>query len=126
MPIVNNDEIPEIPWRNNYRKWNIVSDGDGTTSTSLSLSKVGTGAGAPLHKHADDEIIVILEGQLEVKIGNETTLVDANHTLVVPPNIPHAFRNLGPGEAKLLTFFPVRNPFDNTLFLEGLPPSSIT
>ena len=122
MPIVSHANIPETPWRPNYRKWDITRPGDGTTSSSMSYSVVGLGAGAPLHTHQADELIVVLDGTLEARLGDEVQRVDAEHTLVIPPNTPHSFTNVGPGDARLLTFFPDPAPFERTTYLEGAPP----
>ena len=66
MPIVDHNSVPEVPWRPNYRKWDLAGPEQGVTS-SLSYSEAAVGTGAPLHYHADDELIVILEGTLEVR-----------------------------------------------------------
>ena len=72
MPIIDHNNATEVPWRPNYRKWLITEEGDGTTAIDASVSEVGIGTGAPLHTHEDDELIVILEGTLRVRIGDET------------------------------------------------------
>ena len=41
---------------------------------------------------------------------------------MIPPNVPHAFTNVGPGDLKIISFFPVQDPFNHTTFLEGEPP----
>ncbi len=124
MPIIDHQHATEVPWRPNYRKWLITEDGDGTTSTDASLSEVGVGAGAPLHTHEDDELIVVLEGTLRVRIGDETHDVRSDHTIVVPPGEPHGFEAIGTAPARILGFFPVQDPFLRTAFLEGGPPAS--
>ena len=124
MPIVDHGTLPETPWRPNYRKWDITKPGDGSTSSSLSFSVVGVGAGAPLHTHEADELIVILEGTVEARLGDLVQRVGPEHTLVVPPNVPHAFTNVGPGDARMMAFFPISDPFDHTTFLEGAPPET--
>ena len=125
MPVVDHNSIPETPWRPNYRKWDIIRPGDGTTSSSLSYSVVGVGTGAPLHTHEADELIVILEGTLEARLGDESHQVGPGHTLVVPPNVPHGFTNAGPGDARILAFFPIPDPFNHTTYLEGTPPQAV-
>ena len=124
MPIVDHNTLPESPWRPNYRKFDITAPGDGTTSSYLSYSAVGAGAGAPLHFHEAEELIVILEGTLEVRLGDDLHRVESNHTLVIPAHLPHAFTNVGPGEATILTFFPIPDPFDHTTYLKGVPPEA--
>ena len=100
MPIIDHNNAPEVPWRPNYRKWAITQEGDGTTSTDASISEVGVGTGAPLHTHEDDELIVVLSGTLSVRYGDETHEVGADHTIVVPPNVPHGFTAIGDGLAQ--------------------------
>ena len=124
MPIVDHNGIPETPWRPNYRRWEITRPGDGTTSSSLSYSEVGTGTGAPLHTHEADELITILEGTLEVRLGHEVHTIGPDHTLVIPPNVPHGFKSVGAGDARILAFFPIADPFAHTTFLEGGPPQA--
>jgi len=123
MPIVSHGEN-EVPWRPNYRKWEITQPDDGTTSSSMSYSVIGVGAGAPMHTHEADELIVVLEGTLEVRINDDVYTVGPNHTVVVPPNVPHGFTIVGESDARILGFFPIQDPFDHTQFLEGGPPQA--
>ena len=120
MPIIDHKQIPETPWRPNYRKWDITRPGDGTTSSSLAYSEAAAGTGAPLHVHEADELIVVLEGRLEARLGDEVREVGPDQTVVVPPGQPHGFTVLEP--ARLLAFFPVPDPFNHTTYLEGAPP----
>ena len=60
--------------------------------------------------------------EIEAKLGNKTQVVNKDHTLVIPPNTPHGFKNTGKTKAKILTFFPIQNPFDHTHYLEGSKP----
>ena len=124
MPVIDHNDLPETPWRPNYRKWDITREGDGTTSSSLSYSVVGVGAGAPLHTHEADELIVILEGTLEAQLGDDVVTVGADHTVVIPPNVPHGFKSVGPGDARIIAFFPIQDPFNHTHYLEGAPPEA--
>ncbi len=124
MPIVDHHKLPETPWRPNYRKWDITGPDDGTTSSDLSYSVAGPGTGAPLHSHEADELIVLLEGELEVRLGGETSRVGPDHTLVIPPNVPHGFTVVGDEDARMLAFFPVSDPFERTTYLEGGPPGA--
>ncbi len=125
MPIIDHSDLPEVPWRPDHRKWDVTRPGDGTTSSSLSIFVVGVGAGAPLHQHRADELIVILEGMLEVRIGGQVQRVGPEHTLVIPPDTPHGFTSVGPGDARLLVFFPVQDAFQHTTYLEGRPPAAL-
>lgn len=122
MPIVDHKAVPETPWRPNYHKWDLVGPNQGVSS-NLSYSVAEPGTGAPLHYHEDDELIVVLEGTIEVRLGDEVHCVGPDHTVVVPPNVPHSFKCLGPGKTKMLTFFPVPYPFKRTTYLQGDLPA---
>ena len=124
MPIIEHRTAPEIPWRPAYRMWELAGAKDGMSS-SLSLSVVGAGAGAPLHAHRDDELIVVLDGILEVRLGQEVHRVGADHTVAIPPDVPHSFTSVGEKAARVLIFFPVAYPFEGTTYLEGSPPQSL-
>ena len=126
MPIIDHNNATEVPWRPNYRKWLITEPGDGTTAIDASVSEVGLGTGAPLHTHEDDELIVILEGTLRVRVGDETLDVGADHTIVVPPGQPHGFEAVGDAPARIVGVFPAKDPFLRTKFLEGGPPAAHT
>ena len=123
MPIVSHGEN-EVPWRPNYRKWDITQSDDDTTSSSMSYSVIGVGAGAPMHTHEADELIVVLEGTLEVRINDDVYQVGPDHTIVVPPNVPHGFTIVGDSDARILGFFPIQDPFNHTQYIEGGPAQS--
>ena len=103
MPIINNRDVPEVPWRPGYRKWDITLAEHGVTST-LSINTAEPGTGAPLHTHEMDELIMIIEGQVEVRIDEEVHIVEKDHTLVIPPGAEHGFKIVGDETAKLLVF----------------------
>ena len=90
MPIIDHNDVPEVPWRPGYRKWDVTLQEHGV-STSLSLNTAEPGTGAPLHTHAIDELIKIMEGTLEVRIDGETITVEKDHTVVIPPGAEHGF-----------------------------------
>ena len=81
MPIINHQQVPEVPWRPGYRKWDVAGREQGVTST-FSINTAEPGTGAPLHTHTIDELIVIIDGTLEVRINGETHLVEKDHTVV--------------------------------------------
>ena len=120
MPIIDHSRAPEVPWRPNYRVWSLAGAEQGMSST-LTYSEGQAGTGAPLHRHQEDELIVVLEGTLEVRVGGEVHTAGPDHTVAVPPGVDHGFTVKGPGPARLLTFFPSLDPFSRTTYLEGAP-----
>jgi len=63
----------------------------------------GEGSGRELYTHvADEECLVVLSGQLEVGIGEETYKLEKGDTMLLDPKIPHGFFNPGPEATTML------------------------
>ena len=57
-------------------------------------SVFGPGAGNKLHIHRrEDEVGYVLEGALEIRLADQTVVVEAGSVAHLPKNIPHALRN---------------------------------
>ena len=123
MSIVDHEEAQEIPWRPNYRVWSVAGMDQGVDCT-LQYSAIEPGAGAPLHIHEVDELITVLEGQVEGRIGEDKATVLANQTMVIPKGVAHGFTASGEGTAVTLAFFPVSDGMQNTTYVEGEPPEA--
>ncbi|MFA9272756.1 MAG: cupin domain-containing protein [Baekduiaceae bacterium] len=67
---------------------------------------IAPGDGPPVHVHeAQDEIWLVLEGELEFRIGEEEADAPTGTFVYVPRGVPHAFRNPGDTPARLLVLF---------------------
>ena len=122
MPVVKNDEAKEIPWRPGYRHFVLAGEDQGV-SVSSSMAILEKGAGAPLHFHEEvDEVIVVIEGTLDVRVGEERVLVGKNQTISVPARTPHAFTVVSPEGARFVAFIPKHGAYIATKYLEGEPP----
>jgi quercetin dioxygenase-like cupin family protein len=124
MAIVENQFAAEIPWRPGYRRFTLAGPEQGV-ACSASLSIIEPGSGAPTHFHnTADEVIVVLDGELEMWIGDERCIVGADHTVSLPAGVPHAFVAVGPKPARILAFLPQAGEAVATTYLEGAPPLS--
>ena len=57
-------------------------------------SVIEPGSGNRLHVHRrEDEVAYVLEGALEVRLTDQTVVVEAGSVAHLPKNIPHALRN---------------------------------
>jgi mannose-6-phosphate isomerase-like protein (cupin superfamily) len=122
MPVVKNDEAQEIPWRPGYRHFVLAGEAQGV-AVSSSMAILEKGAGAPLHLHETvDEVIVVLAGTLDVRMGEVHVVVGANQTIAIPARTPHAFTVLSPEGARFIAFSPCHGPQMATRYLEGEPP----
>lgn len=60
----------------------------------VSVIEPGQAAHEP-HAHEGEEIMFILEGMAEIRMGEETQMAGANTAVFCPPGILHGIRNAG-------------------------------
>jgi mannose-6-phosphate isomerase-like protein (cupin superfamily) len=78
---------------------------DAATAGQLAMFEETTapGKGPPLHVHRrQTEVFRFLEGEYELVVGERRYRATAGAAAVVPPGVPHAFRNVGATPARLL------------------------
>jgi mannose-6-phosphate isomerase-like protein (cupin superfamily) len=64
---------------------------------------IPVGAGPPPHRHGFEECFRVLEGSIEVHVGDAAPVVlEKDDSANIPGNVPHAFRNAGDVPARLL------------------------
>lgn len=82
------------------------------------------GFGLPPHIHEhEDELIHVLEGELEIILGDEKILAKAGDHILFPRQVVHAFQNPGSKAAKaVFTVVPGGNFEDFFNKLAALPP----
>ena len=65
------------------------------TTTSIFIVRTAPGRAVELHVHPYPETFVLLEGHGRWTAGDEVVELRENSVLVVPPETPHGFRNIG-------------------------------
>jgi quercetin dioxygenase-like cupin family protein len=92
------------------------------------LERIAPGERIPLHRHELDEAIVVESGRVELRLGDETRIVEGRSVAFFPAGVAHGARNVGPDDVVYTAFFPSaaigieyldRNPAPGT---EGDPP----
>jgi quercetin dioxygenase-like cupin family protein len=69
------------------------------------------GSHVPSHEHYHEQVGIILEGELELTIGDETKIVKRGDVYVIPANVPHGAQAIT-GNVKLMDVFsPVREEY---------------
>jgi quercetin dioxygenase-like cupin family protein len=46
-------------------------------------------APAPMHHHVEQQIAIIISGELTFTVGGETRVMHAGECVVIPPHVPH-------------------------------------
>lgn len=65
------------------------------------VSAPGEGVGVHIHQH-EDELVYLLEGQIEVTLGDQTVSVPRGSCALLPRGIPHGYTNTGSEPSRLL------------------------
>ena len=88
---------------------------------SMISATMPAGGDGGLHVHTrEDESVHLLDGSLDVTIGEETFTLQAGQTYFAPRNIPHRLRNSGDVAARALL---INTPgtFDKVVQMAGIP-----
>lgn len=59
------------------------------------------GLGAPVHLHAVEEVLEVMEGEAEVTLRGESLVLHADQSVLIPAGAKHGFRNIGSGVLKV-------------------------
>lgn len=75
-------------------------------SPSMTFVHYAFDAGASIHRHAheQEEVWHILEGELEISIGDERRRAGPGFVGIVPPNTEHEVRALSAGKAIVVDY----------------------
>ncbi len=87
-----------------------VSAENGAKATSVWEQWLQSDSHIPLHYHKVEEVLVVLTGELKVTLADETLLVRAPTTILVPARQLHSLEPRGKAEVHMLAFFPTAKP----------------
>jgi len=95
MIVVDVRDMQPEQWRLGVEARMLVSARNGATHLCIFEQWIAPGAGAPTHAHPVEEVLTVREGEAEMWIGEERTIVTAGQSLIVPAGRLHGFRNTG-------------------------------
>ena len=95
MLVVAHQNNPREAWRSGVETRMLVSASNGAAQLCIFEQWIASGAGAPTHSHSVEEVLTVREGEAEMWIDEARTIVRAGHSLIVPANRQHGFRNSG-------------------------------
>ena len=94
MPVVNNASLKEFNLPGlNHRTF--AGPEHGMKSLEVWGQVIEAGAATPVHRHACEEAIVILEGSGTLTIEGQETAFGPNSTLIIPGDVVHQIANTG-------------------------------
>ncbi|HEV2092394.1 MAG TPA: cupin domain-containing protein [Rubrobacter sp.] len=104
--------------------------GTGTKSTAVVYFELEPGHRLGTHTDSAEEVLLILEGEAEVSLGDEQGRLSAGEMALVPAMVPHGLRNVGDETVRVVGFFSsnvVVSTFDQPMMpfdqrVVGTPP----
>ena len=79
--------------------------GTGTKSTAVVYFEIEPGNRLGTHTDSAEEILLVLEGEAEVSLGDEQGRLSAGEMALVPAMVPHGLRNAGEETVRVVGFF---------------------
>jgi quercetin dioxygenase-like cupin family protein len=94
MPIVDNQTVKpfDLP---GLKHRTLAGPEHGMEGLEVWAQTIEAGAGTPVHRHACEEAIVILEGNGTLTVNGEESRFGANSTLIIPADAVHQIVNSG-------------------------------
>lgn len=96
----------------------------GTQSSATVYFELEPGDNLGRHTDSAEELLLILEGEVEVSVGKEKGKASQGTIALVPKMVPHDLRNIGSKTARVLGFFGGVNNIIATFDEVWLPTNS--
>lgn len=77
----------------------------GNKSTSAVYFEIEPGNLLPTHTDSSEELLIILQGEAEVTVGEEQARASGGDVALVPSMVPHSVRNVGEDKLRVLGVF---------------------
>jgi quercetin dioxygenase-like cupin family protein len=95
----------------------------GSDQASVVYFELEPGGAVGTHTDSAEEVVLVLEGTVQVTLGDEQGVLSAGEFALVPAMVPHGVRNTGTERARAIGFFAsahVVSTFEQPLLPSGL------
>lgn len=106
MPIINHSTQPTSERGEFTSVRPLVTEAQGATSLTVKEVVMKPGVSGRLHTHPTDIAIMMLEGSIQMIVGDDIRTVRAGYTLLAPPRVPHKLVNNTWVAARMLVIYP--------------------
>lgn len=111
MPIILHRDLEVERFSQQSTRRIVVSKELGAASLTVEEELVEPGTEFSLHVyHGHEDVVLLLEGTVDVTMGDEVTTVEAPATIIVPRGVRHKMANKGNQWARLIGIVPTVNP----------------
>jgi mannose-6-phosphate isomerase-like protein (cupin superfamily) len=94
-PIIHGTQAKE-EWRDGVVTRMRVSELTGSKAICIFEQWCAPGTGAPSHTHTVEEVLSVINGKVEIRLGDSFAALTRNESVIVPAGLAHGFRNIGP------------------------------
>jgi quercetin dioxygenase-like cupin family protein len=115
MPIINHNSQPVLPSEEFSSLRPLVTRDHGAASLTIQEITIKPGAAGRLQTHPVDVAFMMLEGSIQMIVGDEVRTVRSGNTLLAPPDTPYKLINNTWVTARLLMIFPATHLESNVL-----------
>jgi quercetin dioxygenase-like cupin family protein len=105
MPFINIDSLKEKEVFPGYH-----GRGIHTGKVTYMYWKVDAGAAVPEHAHMQEQVANVLQGEFELTVDGETSILEPGKVAFIPPNVKHSGRAITYCEL-LDVFYPEREDY---------------
>jgi quercetin dioxygenase-like cupin family protein len=97
--------------------------GMGSEQSAVVYFELEPGGAVGTHTDSAEEVVLVLDGTLQVTIGEDRGTLSAGELTLVPAMVPHSVRNSGTGTSRAIGFLAsahVISTFEQALLPSGL------
>jgi quercetin dioxygenase-like cupin family protein len=115
--IVHTSDVAPVRWTVEQGRFLLRAEDTGGLFSLIEFT-TEPGGGPPLHIHAsEDEAFYVLEGEYQIRVGDDTVTAGAGTVAYGPRGLVHGFRNTGTSTARMLC---IATPGGAEKMFEGL------
>jgi quercetin dioxygenase-like cupin family protein len=120
MRIIDHKQQPTEDWRPGVSTCMRISAQTGAAQLTVFEQWVAPGLSVPAHWHPVEENVSVIDGEAEVSLKDQSAILTAGQSILVPPKARHGFRNCG---SKLLHMqFTLAAPFFEATYEDSSEP----
>ena len=105
MQPIDLDDFDLTPTAPGFRVGFPCHSATGTADTATVLFELDPGAVLPVHTDSAEELLIVVQGTAEARVGDDVGRIGRHELAVVPPMAPHGLRNVGDDVLRVLGTF---------------------
>jgi len=100
------DKVEQVKYPWGWIRWLMSSKLDPQSEMTLGIVEINAGQANPPHVHPNcEELIYVLSGSCEHRIGGQTVVLKAGDVLRIPRGVPHAAKTSQQGPVRALVAY---------------------